>query len=208
MSRRIAALSKSLVGLCSGLVLCAAASAQVAPSGGLWIAQPKQSGVLANFSAAEQVVWHEVVALPPNTPWVRVVFSEARLAAGSRVRITSLQDGDVQTLNAEHLRQWQNSTAYFNGPAVMLELIAGPGTIDNALAIERVWAGDPFPSISTAPETICGATDNRQPSTDARVGRMLTAGLGSGCTAWIIDAPSTGNDRCHLTAGHLSLIHI
>ncbi|MBK9388145.1 MAG: hypothetical protein IPN34_25280 [Planctomycetes bacterium] len=202
MSSRVSAWPKFLAGLCSGFLLVCTASAQVAPSGGLWVAQPKRSGELANLSAAEQVVWHDVVALSPKTPWVRVVFSEARLEAGSRVRITSLLDGDVQTLNAEHLRQWQNSTAYFNGPAVMIELIAGPGTVRNALAIERVWAGDAFPALSTGPETICGATDNRQPATDARVGRMLTAGLGSGCTAWIIDAPTTGNDRCHLTAGH------
>jgi V8-like Glu-specific endopeptidase len=202
MLRRVSAPLKFLLGLCSGLSLLSLASAQVAPSGGLWIAQAKRSGELANPSSVEQVVWHEVVALPPSTPWVRVVFSEARLEAGSRVRITSLEDGDVQTLNAEHLRQWQNSTAYFNGPAVVIELIAGPGTARNALAIERVWAGDPLASISSGAESICGATDNREPSTDARVGRMLTAGLGSGCTAWIIDAPSTGDDRCHLTAGH------
>lgn len=202
MHTALSRLAAPLSALLLGALLPSTLSAQGAALRGQWVAQAKRSGVHANPSPVEQVVWHDVVALHPSTPWLRLVFSEAQLGAGSRLRITSLHDGDVQTLNAEHLRQWQNSSAYFNGYAVVVELLAGPASRGNSVAIEKVWAGDPAGFLATEPESICGATDNREPSTDARVGRMLTAGLGSGCTAWIIDAPSTGNDRCHLTAGH------
>lgn len=192
-----------LAALCLGAAAFASlGTAQIAQSGGRWVPTPRRSPLLGNPAATEQVVWQDVIALDPSTPWLRLVFSEAHLDAGSYLRITSLLDGDTQILRAQHLKEWQYSTAYFNGYALTLELVAGAQSAKNYVVVERAWAGDPPGLPPATPETICGATDDRAPSTDARCGRMLTAGLGSGCTGWIINAPTTGNDRCHLTAGH------
>ncbi|MBK8098106.1 MAG: hypothetical protein IPK26_13425 [Planctomycetes bacterium] len=178
------------------LSLLAPLAAQMSPPPGRFAPVWAQSGTLANTNPVEGVVWSSFVTAPPGSPWLRVYFRDAFLDRGSYLRIVSLRDGDVMTMRQEHLAQWSLSTAYFNGDTVLVELVAGPNTTGNHVTVDRVLAGDPAPRI--IPESICGSTDDRIPSTDARVGRLDPVG----CTGWIIDLPTTGNDKCHLSAGH------
>lgn len=155
------------------------------------------SGTHANPSPVEGVVWRGLVTLPEGTPWLRLYYNDVHLEKGSYLRIVSLRDGDVMTMRQEHMPQWGFSSAYFNGNAVMVELVAGANTQKNWVEITKVMAGDTSPAIPQ-PESICGATDDRVPSSDARVGRIDPIG----CTGWLIDLPTTGVDKCHLSAGH------
>jgi len=127
---------------------------------------------------------------------LRLYFDELALAGdpaaglGSQVSISSLADGATQTLDARTVAQWRFSTAYFNGDTVLVELLAQPGTGRNRLRLSSVDAGAP-PII---PKSQCGSTDDRVPSDDPRVGRLMPVG----CTAWMID----DCQHCFLSAGH------
>ena len=177
-------------------ILATALAAQTAPIPGHWTHLRLRSGVHSNPSPVDGVVHREFVTLPAATPWLRVYFSRAQLGKGSYLRIVSLADGDVMTMRQEHLEQWGNSTAYFNGNAVMIELVAGPKTDKNFFAIDKVMAGDLVQEAQ--PDSICGAADNRLPALDTRIGRIVP----NGCTGWIINRPAAGTDKCHLSAGH------
>jgi V8-like Glu-specific endopeptidase len=119
---------------------------------------------------------------------VRVFFGRGtRLRPGSTLRLTSLFDGAVQHLDATTLEQWGRSSAYFNGPEVLVELLPAPGGRGrDRVAIDGLWAGDPW----RATEAICGA-DDRVLSSDPRAARMMFGG----CSAWLIN-------ECFLSAGH------
>lgn len=153
------------------------------------------SGVLANALPIETVVWQDFVTVPAGTPWLRLQYAAANLDQGSYLRIVSLRDGEVMTMHQEHLAQWGMTSAFFNGNSVLVQLVAGPHTVGNEVTITRVTAGDAAPDI--VPETICGSTDDRVPSSDPRSGR-----LSNGCSGWIIDAAGGGNQKLHLSAGH------
>jgi hypothetical protein len=153
------------------------------------------SGEHANPSPVEAVVWQDFVTMPPGTPWLRLQFARASLDQGSYLRIVSVRDGEVMTMNQQHMAQWGRTSAYFNGDAVLVQLIAGPNTVGNEVEITDVLAGEVPDGV--LPETICGSTDDRVPSSDARTGR-----LGNGCTGWIIDVAAGTNEKLHLSAGH------
>ncbi|MCA8973190.1 MAG: hypothetical protein KDC98_00640, partial [Planctomycetes bacterium] len=172
-------------------------AAQAAAPPSHWELVSVQSGHHANPSPIEGVVWRDFIVLDDSTTWLRLYFSNVNLEKGSYLRIASMLDGEVMTMRQQHMSEWGFSTAYFNGPAVMVELVAGPGTQKNFVEIDKVMAGD-INGGSAMPDTICGSTDDRVPSTDARAGRIDPIG----CTGWIIDQPTTGNDKCHLSAGH------
>lgn len=125
----------------------------------------------------------------PGAPWLRLQFGEAQLGAGSFITITSLQDGARQRLDATSLRQWYNTSAYFNGDALEIELHVVPNDRGIFLSVRGIMVGD---VVTT--ESQCGTTDDRVPSSHPAVGRLLTIG----CTGWIIA------NGLHVTAGHCS----
>jgi hypothetical protein len=161
----------------------------------------QQTGSLDNPTAEAAVVYEEVVDMGPATAWLWIVFEDVNLAPGSYIRITSLEDGQVQTLDAEQMRMWSNRSAGFNGQSVSVELVAAPGTTGNSFTVKQAVVSDPVPE--GAPREICG-TDDRVTSTEPAVGRLLvTIGASVGiCTAWIADVPAGGVDKCHASAGH------
>jgi V8-like Glu-specific endopeptidase len=133
----------------------------------------------------------------PGSPWIRVNFGAATILAGdpaadnaSFIRITSVEDGSVQTLNAEHLRFWANKTAYFNGDTVVVELVTFPGTSASRVVIDSVTGG----VVGIGSRSICGVTDDRTLSSDPRTGRLMSVG----CTAWLFN----DLNKTFLTAGH------
>jgi hypothetical protein len=155
------------------------------------------SGAVRNTAGARKTIY-AVVVRAPDASWMRLRFDVADLGDSVEgglptvLRLTSLADGAVQHLTAESLAQWRNTSAYFNGDAVGLQLIASPDAAPSRVTVSTVLAGAPEAPGGIA--SICGPTDDRVLSDDDRAGRVLPAG----CTAWLFsDAGS-----CMLTAGH------
>ena len=152
------------------------------------------SGGQANNSGAAAVVI-SFQARVQGAPWMRLFFSRVELAGDPRVgnasilRLTSLYDAQVQELDARSLRDWSNSSAYFNGESVLVEVLAHPDTGDNRVILDHATAGLPI----TGNDAACGI-DLRIASFDGRGARLLPPG----CTAWIISDCKS----CFLSAGH------
>jgi hypothetical protein len=175
--------------------VAASTSAQTmldAPQGQM-IPYQQDSGMLANAQDKTVILFKETVHIK-EAVWLRVYFGEVELAPGSFVRITSQLDGEVQELDTAGMTMWGNSSAYFNGDTVIVELVAGAGSAENRVVINEVAAqigagialGDPGEC------GICG-TDDRVPSDFDYTARLWP----SGCTASIFSENS-----CVLTAGH------
>jgi len=160
------------------------------------------SGLVQNTLAAPsaagvpQVVWSRVVTVG-RASWLRLHYHSVSLSGspepggdGSFLRLTSMRDGAVQRQHLRHVREWQDSSAYFNGDSVLVELLAQPGTGDSRFVLKCVVAG---PEQVLEPDSICGTVDNRTLSSDPRVGRV-----GFGCSAWMIN----DCNHCFLSAGH------
>ncbi len=148
------------------------------------------SGVVLNRGAARASVFETVVRVP-EAPWLRLQFAEVTLAPGSAILVTSLKDGYSQLLDAYALGVWGNTSAYFNGEALRVEIIANPGTGENRVVMLDLVAG-----LDAGFDSICGPSDDRVLSFDNRQGRAMPIG----CTAWMIDDCA----RCFVTAGHCS----
>jgi hypothetical protein len=194
---------RTFLGVAAALVTVTAAVAQVEPDQSERIPVAIDSGLVANTLATPagrglpQVVWSTVVAVPTSS-WLRLRYHGVLLSGqrtpggdGSFLRLTSLRDGAVMTQHLVHVGQWQDTSAYFNGDAVQVELLAFPGTGDNQLQIREVIAG---PALLGGEDTICGVVDDRVLSNDPRVARNQP----TGCTSWLIDDCK----HCFLTAGH------
>ena len=184
------------------------------------------SGFVANahepptdgLPGAPEVVFSTVVGAETGS-WVRLHFGEVALSGspaagtGSFIRITSMQDGDQQILDAESLKQWRYKSAIFQGPQVEIELLAypstGPSSIEIAKAIvgrehdhdatRTSAAGGCGRSCSCGSTGICGV-DDRFFTFDPRTAQLIINVTGGGlavCTAFMIDDPN----RCFLTAG-------
>jgi len=92
--------------------------------------------------------------------------------------ITSERTGEHQVLTAETLVQWSNSSAYFAGDAVYVDVVMPAGT-EGRVEVSGVHAGLP----PLAPRTICGGVDDREISRDQRANRLAP----QGCTAWLFN---------------------
>jgi hypothetical protein len=161
------------------------------------------SGVLANadpVAASSPRLLFSTEVRVPGAAWLRLWFDAAQLpgdpaADGAFLRLTSLRDGATQHLDAQSLARWSNSSAYFNGDAVRVELFAYADTGPAQVSIARATVGD---DPSYADRSICGPTDDRSLSADPRTGRLILVGNNNPCTAWLIDDAN----RTLLTAGH------
>ncbi|MFT7668382.1 MAG: V8-like Glu-specific endopeptidase [Planctomycetota bacterium] len=191
---------KSLrVALLPGLLaaICGTAGAQQEAPPSINIPYEFDSGWFENTSSTPEVVLSFPVVMD-GAEWIRLYFEDLTLSGnladdtGSILRLTALKDGSIQELNARHVTQWQNSSAYFNGDTVLVEVLAQPGSGWNRVAMRSIDMG----LIYTPEESICGSTDDRVLSTDPRVARILPVG----CTGWLIDDCG----QCFLTAGHCS----
>ena len=186
------------------LALCAAllatgAGAQTASLDRVRVPVAVSSGELRNATHVRGPIFRQEVRVP-GAAWIRLTFDDVVLGgapAGGQetvIRITSLADGAAQTLDAVTLVQWRHTSAYFNGEAVSVELIADAATGPSRLAIPSVMAGLP---ADGGIASICGENDDRVPSADPATGRALP----TGCTAWLF----MDDGGCMLTAGHCVL---
>jgi hypothetical protein len=184
-------------------LLATAISAQAVPEQSSSIFVNIDSGLVSNTSPSPamigipQVVWSKVISVPASS-WLRLEYEGVMLSGspdrgsdGSFLRITSMRDGAVQTQHLRHIGEWRDTSAYFNGDSILLELLAQPNTGDNRIIIRNAIAG---PAAPLGTDTICGPTDDRTLSSDPRVGRNQP----STCTSWLIN----DCNHCFLTAGH------
>jgi hypothetical protein len=136
-----------------------------------------------------------------GVPWIRLQFAEAHLDRGSYLQIRSLLDGGTQLLDATSLAEWQNTSAFFNGEAVEVQLFISGDDRDVFVRMEEVIVGEW--AIGEIPESQCGPTDDRVPSSDPASGRLLDIG----CTAWIIcDGRLVSAGHCSSTPSLLDMV--
>jgi trimeric autotransporter adhesin len=130
-----------------------------------------------------------------GTAWMRLQFDRVNLGYHSRIQLTSVQNGDVQTLDAGTMRLWSNTSAMFVGSRVELKLYVAPGDTDVGARVTALKLGGTRslsrPNARPIPNSQCGATDDRVAVTSRRIGR-----LNGNCTAWLI------SNGAVLTAGH------
>ena len=136
-------------------------------------------------------VFSETVVIK-DAPWMRLLFTEANLGAGSYLQLTSLKDGATQRLNAKTLAQWGNTSAYFNGNAVRVELFAAPGDQNIFVSMNELVVGEYASDADPETKSVCGISDDRTSSNNPAVGRIINVG----CTGWIV------SNGIHVTAGH------
>ncbi len=148
------------------------------------------SGVQNNPAIGAQTVFLDVVSIQ-DAAWLRIYFAEVHLEADSFIRITSLLDQEVQELDADGMAMWDNSSAYFNGNALLVELVAAPGTTKNRFVIDQV-ALEMTMEVPVGGCGICGP-DDRVPSNVDWSGRLMPVG----CSASVWNTES-----CLVSAGH------
>ena len=135
---------------------------------------------------------HEELLFIEGAAWLRVYFGDDLvLGRGSYLRITSELDGEVQKLDAEALELWDYSSAYFNGDTLRVELIGGPRTQGNRLAIDQL-AWEAQPNVPLGSCGICGP-DDRVSSDEDFAARLLPVG----CSSAVYSTQS-----CLVSAGH------
>ncbi|MEM7199460.1 MAG: trypsin-like serine protease [Planctomycetota bacterium] len=181
---RVHALSLAVIA-----TFAAAGPAQTAPLQSDRVPHSLRSGAHDNPSGAPLLVFEQLVSVS-GAPWLRLADLRAELPGSSYLEVVALRDGHRQRLDAGALRAWRESSAYFNGDAVYVRLFAGPWTAGVSLVATAVEAGVADPE---GEDSICGASDDRTASTDARVARVVPIG----CTAWLID-----DTNCLVSAGH------
>jgi V8-like Glu-specific endopeptidase len=149
-----------------------------------------------------RVVYSTGVYLP-GAEWLRLRFGETVLAGdpgadGAYLRITSVADGSQQILNAESLGWWGQTSAYFNGDEVIVEVLARGSSGESRVRIVGAEAGQaPNGGTGYGDRSICGSTDDRTLSTIKGNARLMSVG----CTAWLINDVN----RQFLTAGHCTV---
>jgi V8-like Glu-specific endopeptidase len=179
--------------LTSGLVtllLSSVLAAQTAPLKSELRPWVMDSGSLANPTARPAVVFERIVHVA-GAPWLRLMFDQTSLPAGSYVEVISVKDGHSHVLDRDEVARWRDFSAYLNGDLLLVRLTAGPGAAGVRISTKVVDAGVAEPPIT--PMSQCGPTDDRIPSTDPRSARVVPIG----CTAWLISPVN-----CFLSAGH------
>ncbi len=127
-----------------------------------------------------------------SAAWVRLHFDELTLVGGSRLRVTSLLDGETQAHDAVSAAEWSRTTAYFNGDRVTVEALLAPRTTGTRVTLRRVSAEREAP---VRPSALCGicVPDTRVPSNGLAFGRLMPVGCSGvvSCTKSVV-----------LSAGH------
>jgi hypothetical protein len=162
---------------------------------GQFVPHALDSGLRGNETTETRVVFSTLVTTP-DAAWTRLYFSDLALARDSAIRLTSLQDGETQILDAVAAQMWGNSSAYFNGDSVLVELLAAPRSAGNRVTMGQVaveFDGGVPQAVGGASECgICGV-DDRVPSNQKWAARLMPAG----CTASVYNSCS-----CLVSAGH------
>ena len=148
------------------------------------------SGSHTNGTASRQLVHSHVLAIA-GTPSLRVFFSQLVLGPQDWLDVTSVLDGSHHRITAAEAVKWSNSSAFFNGDTLLLDLWAAPGSTVS-FEVDYLLVGVPPAGL----DSLCGV-DNRVASTDNRTCRFLNSSGSAACTGWL-----GGPDDCAFSAGH------
>jgi len=144
----------------------------------------RDSGRIFNPQLEARTVHTEKIRVA-GAAWLRLYFGEVELGPGSYLKITGAADGEVQELDARALAMWSNTSAYFNGDSVDVDVVAGPQSPIRMMLEEiAYWTPD-------APLSLCGA-DDRIPSDEDWSGRIEPIGCSG--AMW--------KENCLISAGH------
>lgn len=154
------------------------------------VALKLDTGWVVSREDADEAVASWVVG-EAGAPWLRLTFGPSALPRGAHVRLTGLADGAEQTLDAAGLERWSGTSAYFNGGAVLVEIVAGSAPA--RVTVESIAVGE-APGAAYDDRSICGPTDDRALSNNPAIARFMPMG----CTAWIVNDAN----KSMLTAGH------
>ena len=185
------------VGLVAAVLasVCGLAAGQTAPLNFDRTPLAIDSGDLEAPASGAGVVYSEAVEAA-GSDWIRVYFGETVLPEGAELIVTSARSGHFHRLNAESLAQWSNSSAYFEGDLVFIDVILQAGSAPARVRINGVDGG--LPSLDS--RTICDGADDRQLSNDPRAARQAP----QGCTAWLFNNRANSAitaDHCGANAG-------
>jgi len=133
----------------------------------------------------------------PEAKWIKLHFlPSTQLGERSSVTIRSTRDDQTQTLNSGTLKQWNYSSAMFNGDTVEITVHLDSSDYGIQMEVEEVTIGIPPPPDSAAESGLSDSDlcnrDLRATSQHRAVGRILEIG----CTGWII------SNGAFLSAGH------
>ncbi|GMV72578.1 MAG: hypothetical protein AMXMBFR77_24160 [Phycisphaerales bacterium] len=180
----------------AALVLCASVGvasgqAQLDLPRGEFVEVALESGALDNPGDNWAAIELGVVSVE-GAAWLRLHFDELTLIGGSRLRVTSSLDGQIQTHDAVSASDWNRTTAYFNGDRVTIEAILAPRTAGTRVTLRRVSAEREAPAW---PSALCGicVPDTREPTMGLAFGRLMPVGCSGvvSCTKSVV-----------LSAGH------
>ncbi len=149
------------------------------------------AGEAPGQASNHQIVYSTEVRYP-DKEWLRLEFGTVELNDGAYIVVTSAADGYYQILDAVSIEQWGNTSAYFNGDRLFIDVYTTPGAAASRVDIAGVQAPVQF----VEPRSQCGSWDERMPLVDNRTARHFPVG----CTMW------TFNNRMSAmgTAGHCS----
>jgi trimeric autotransporter adhesin len=134
-------------------------------------------------------------------------FGDLNLGESSYLVLTSEADGSTQILDAERMKSWGNSSAYFNGDKVDVQFHVAPRDREVYFDIDEVLVGDSsYEEDEIIPRSICGLSDDRVVSSFMSIGRVsgfiynilppYTTTHIPFCTGWI------ASNGAMLSAGH------
>jgi hypothetical protein len=129
-----------------------------------------------------------------GAPWLCIYFKTLALGERSYVQLTSSKDKLSQQLNTTKALQWGNSSMFFNGDAVDIELFVASNDRDVRFEISEVQVGRSGGGRFD-PMAICGG-DDRTTSSNPAVGRLWSTSGFPG-TAWI------SSRHILVSAGHI-----
>lgn len=196
MSRAMSAMVAS-VALCAGSASTVIAQEALLPEiSADSVRVSFDSGVVSSTGRTE-IAFRDALVIR-DASWVRLRFDQLQLGTTAEgdsaiLKLTSMLDGHVQYLDRASAEQWRNTSAYFNGDGLIVELIQPVGATPSRVSVLSADIGVPDPTMAIE-RSICDGTDDRTLSDDPRIGRVMPIG----CTAWFID----DCNKCMITAGH------
>ncbi len=157
------------------------------------------SGVYSGRPSGPYVAYRARVTVPGAVE-LRLFFGKVSLGNSSYILIASLEDSSRQHLNSMTISQWNNTTAYFNGNAVEVELHVAPADSHVFFNLDSVLV-DTGNVASHGPDRTLTLVNNRTPSDDPAVGRLRDPANGNAeATAWI------AANGYLVTAGHVGYL--
>ncbi|MCB9920212.1 MAG: trypsin-like peptidase domain-containing protein [Planctomycetes bacterium] len=150
-------------------------------------------GPVRQQSGGVQLVAEHIVRFA-NASYLRLSFSAWQIADGGWIEVQSLADGETEYLDTAILERHCGLSAFFNGEAVRLRFYAASSPELQSFRVHEVAVG--LAQAAHAPLSLCGV-DDRVPSQDKRVARIVLNGAYCKCTAFLISPRN-----CFATAGH------